>query len=181
MRASVRAIGLASSVGALLAAATTISFPVETVHAGARGPLQVTVKAGAARHGELPPWAGNEQETAIFDATLRVVNRSNATRELWVWTSSWSENWQLEGKGVGWATCGSTRNSLYLVSLKPGGAHERKVLMFIKRGWRADEVAFRVGFIPYTRSRRGEARRVEIGPTYWSEEVIVRAPHKGDK
>jgi hypothetical protein len=138
------------------------------------------VEAGTARHGELPPWAGYKQKAVRFDATLRVVNRSDATRELWVWTDSWTENWQLEGKGVGWATCGSTRNSRYPVSLKPGEAHERKVVMFIKWGWPADKVAFKVGFTPSPRPRRGSVSPVEKGPTYWSEEVVVRAPVKDD-
>jgi hypothetical protein len=181
MRASVRAISLTSSVGAFLAAATGLSFPVGSASVGAPGPLQVTVNAGAARHGELPPWAGYRQKAVIFDATLRIVNRSDATKELWVWTCSWPLNWQLEGKGVGWATPACPRNHVYGVSLKPGETHERKVVMFIKWGWPADKVAFRVGFTPSPRPRRGGGPSMEKGPTYWSEEVIVRAPHKDDK
>lgn len=178
MQASVRTIGLATSVGVFLAAATALSLPRKLAHAGSSGSLEVTVKAGAARRGELPPWAGYKQEADMFDATLRVVNKSDVTRELWVWNCSWPENWQLQGKGIGWAAPPCTRNNVYLVTLKPGEAHEQKVVMFIKEGWPADEVAFRVGFTSSPRPSRGGLRPVEKGPTHWSEDVIVRAPQR---
>ncbi len=52
--------------------------------------------------------------------------------------------------------------------------------MFIKSDWPADKVTFRVGFTASPKPRRGGYPFVE-GPTYWSEEVIVRAPDKDSK
>jgi hypothetical protein len=112
---------------------------------------------------------------AVFNATLRAVNTSDEEMAFGVYDCSWYWNWKMQGRGVDWVTSGCTRNARRAVVLKPGEAHERRVLMFVKNGWSADTVTFKIGFSP---SPKRGSYRIDETPTYWGEEVAVKVPRK---
>jgi hypothetical protein len=130
-------------------------------------PIRVEAKVESVRQRFDPPYG--RPGGIEFDAIFRIVNTSNSPMTFWIWTCGWCWNWTSNNPAVK-SDCGPcTRNSCFLLTLKPSQAYERRGRMIVSDAEGAEKVTFRIGFTSSPPRSKLNAEK-----TYWSDEVTVR-------
>jgi hypothetical protein len=109
-------------------------------------------------------WPAKTQVSAgeEFEVKLRVVNSSQEPQSFRVASCSWYMDWKSSNPHIGFTPWPCWRNAIVDVTLQPGEAYEKALVMKLVGEGRSRTESLRMGFTP-----GGEKT------SYWSNEVVL--------
>lgn len=104
----------------------------------------------------------------MFLVHVRVVNsNSDSSSEFWGNTCSYEKHWVTDNPGVFLQSWTCNENSLEQITLSPGDAYEKSIIIYIPKEDKTGPVTFRLGF-----KRMSEDG--DVAEPLWSDPVTMR-------
>ncbi len=115
--------------------------------------------------------AAPDQNTAklgmMFLTRVRVVNSSaDTTTGFWVNTCSYEKHWMTDDPGVFIQSWTCNENTLEEITLEPGDAYEKNIILYISQQGKTGPVDFRLGF-------KRMSENGDIAEPLWSDTVTM--------
>ena len=113
-----------------------------------------------------------------FPVLTRILNISNRKQNFYVWSCSFSKNWDVDNSNIILDGEPCRENGPSIILLKPKEAYERKLSLYVASKYTGQDSTFKLGFKTF-KLKSGElvispAGQAELTEPLWSNAVTMK-------